>query len=132
MRRREFITLLGGAAAAWPVVAPAQQADRVFAALVFCGLSPCQISSPRHQSQHFGKGSKRSGEGRPKSTGSIFALPAAIPIPVRPCADELVNLTPSIIIISSNMVTTSVQRRTRTVPIIFIRGGQPVAQPLRE
>ena len=44
-----------------------------------------------------------------------------------PYADELVRLAPDVIVVSANLVTTSMQRRTRTIPIVFVGGGDPVA-----
>jgi putative ABC transport system substrate-binding protein len=125
MRRREFIAGLGSAAA-WPVVARAQQADRVRRVGVL-RLEPVYDEFTQTSIAALREGLEALGwkEGRNLQLDIRFA--GGDPNAVGPYADELVNLAPGVIVVSANMVTTSVQRRTRTIPIVFIGGGDPVA-----
>ena len=125
MQRREFIAGLGSAAA-WPPVARAQQADRVRRVGVL-RLEPVDDEFARTSIAALREGLEALGwkEGRNLQLDIRFA--DGDPNAVGPYADELVNLAPGVIVVSANMVTTSVQRRTRTIPIVFIGGGDPVA-----
>ena len=51
---------------------------------------------------------------------------AADPKEIGPYADELVKLAPDVIVVGTNLITTTVQQRTRTIPIVFIGVGDPV------
>jgi putative tryptophan/tyrosine transport system substrate-binding protein len=125
MLRREFIAGLGSAAA-WPVVARAQQADRVRRVGVL-RLEPVYDQFTRTSIAALREGLEVLGwnEGRNLQLDIRFA--GGDPNAVGPYADELVNFAPSVIVVSANIVTTSVQRRTRTIPIVFVGGGDPVA-----
>ena len=124
MQRREFIAGLGSAAA-WPVVARAQQADRIRRVGVL-RLEPVYDQFTQTSIAALREGLEALGwkEGRNLQLDIRFA--GGDPNAVGPYADELVNLAPGVIVVSANMVTTSVQRRTRTIPIIFVGGGDPV------
>ena len=125
MRRRECIAGLAGAAV-WPLVVRAQQADRVRRVGVL-RLEPVDDQFTQTSIAALREGLEALGwkEGRNLQLDIRFA--GGDPNAVGPYADELVNLAPGVIVVSANMVTTSVQRRTRTIPIVFIGGGDPVA-----
>jgi putative ABC transport system substrate-binding protein len=117
VKRREFIRLLSGAAAAWPVAARAQQAERARRIGVLMGL-PENDADTNARLAGFRQELERLGwsEGRNIRIDYRFA-PAGARAPV--LAKELLALQPDVILANSTPVTAALQRETRTIPIVF-------------
>jgi putative ABC transport system substrate-binding protein len=126
MRRRKFITLLGGAAA-WPVAALAQHGDRlqhIGYLAVFDENDPVQKAGLSAFTQAL------SGLGRTDGLNvRIDLLWGGGDINrIRARAQELVGSQPAIILTDSTATTVALQRETRTIPIVFVGVRDPVAQ----
>ena len=124
MRRREFITLLGGAAA-WPLAARAQQGDRVPRIGVLMGddendpVAKTWVSAFTQALAGLGWTESRNVRMEVGWAGGdanqILAL-----------AQELVGLQPDITVTNGTPPTVALQRETRTIPIVFTGAGDPV------
>ena len=125
MRRREFITLLGGAAAVWPLAARAQQPDRMRRIGV---LLPAATDDSEFQARlaAFQLELQRSGWtiGRNVRIDTRWATSDAAEI--RRHAAELVTLAPDVILAHGSSSVRSLLEATRTVPIVFPIVGDPV------
>jgi putative tryptophan/tyrosine transport system substrate-binding protein len=126
MRRREFITLVGGAAATWPLAARAQQPDRMRLIGVLMDFAE---SDPSAQ---FLVAAFRSALSKLGWTeGSNFRIElrwgAADPNKIRTLAKELVNLRPDAILGQSTAAIDALSRETRTIPIVFAVVADPIA-----
>jgi putative ABC transport system substrate-binding protein len=123
--RREVITLLGGAAAAWPLAARAQRSDRVRRIGV---LIPYDENDPlvKPRVPAFTQALAALGwtDGRNVRIDPRWGGGDANRI--RAFAQELVGLQPDIIVTSSTLATAALQRETRTIPIVFASLGDPV------
>ena len=123
MRRREFITLVGGAAA-WPLAARAQQADgmRRIGMLLALAEDDPEI---RARLAAFRQGLEKRGwsEGRNVRIDYRFAPVSA---QMQVLAKELVALQPDVIFAHSTPVTAAVQRESSTIPIVFVAIADPV------
>ena len=127
IRRREFITLLGGAAAAWPVVARAQQADRV-RRIGWLDLFPEDDLGAQARNIAFRQGMEKLGwiVGRNLVIDyrwGVFDVARA-----RAAAAELLNLAPDVIMSGGTPGALALQQATRTVPIVFAIVSEPVTQ----
>ena len=124
MRRREFITLIGGGAA-WPLTARAQQAERVRRIGVLTAYSE---SDPEAQARvgAFREGLQKLGwtEGRNIRIDARWATSDAALM--QRFAEELVALQPELILSSSRPTTAALLHQTRTIPIIFAIVADPV------
>jgi putative ABC transport system substrate-binding protein len=123
MRRREFITLLGGAAAAWPLAARAQP-DRMRRIGVLVILTE---DDPDTKARLAGlrQGLERLGwfEGRNVRIDYRFD-PAGTQVQV--LAKELVALQPDVVICQASPATSALQRETHTIPIVFVGVADPI------
>ena len=122
MRRREFITLLGGAAAAWPLAARAQQDQRVRRIGILTALDEAEnkirIEPLLLELQQLGWS-----DGRIRIDMRAAGGNAATS---RKQAEELVALAPDVIVSTGSFSTGQLLRATHAVPIVFAIVPDPV------
>ena len=127
--RREFITLLGGAAAAWPVGLRAQQAERIRRIGVLTNLSEAH---PEGQVQlaAFLQGLRELGWTVDRNMRIDFRWGAGNRERYRKYATELVALNPDAILAATTDVVVSLQQASRDVPIVFVGIIDPIGSGL--
>src|SRR5258708_1481244 len=125
MRRREFITLLGGAATVWPLAARAQQADQVRRIGVLVAYAE---DDPEMKARlaALRQGLEKRGwlEGRNIRIDIRFAPAGAGQEQLR--AQELVALKPDVIFAHTPQVVAALQGESRAIPIVFVGVADPV------
>jgi putative tryptophan/tyrosine transport system substrate-binding protein len=126
MRRREFITLLGGTAAAWPLAARAQQVERMRRIGV---LMPFAADDPEAKARlaAFYQGLQQLGWTDGRNVRIDVRWGSGEPERIRRYATELVALAPDVILASTTPAMGEVQQATRTIPIVFVQVVDPVA-----
>ena len=125
LKRREFITLLGGAAA-WPLAARAQQGERMRRiGVLTCGAA---ADDPDAQARHaaFLQGLQQLGWTDGRNVRIDYRWGAGNPDNVRKDAAELAALAPDVIIASGTSTMAPLLQATRTVPIVFVNVADPV------
>jgi ABC-type uncharacterized transport system substrate-binding protein len=127
MKRREFITLLGGAAAAWPRAARAQQGERVRRIGVLIQVAEGDPQA-RIEVAAFLRGLQELGwsEGRNLRVDTRWGGGDADRI--RKHAAELVALAPEVILAVGGTVAGALQQASGTVPIVFVNVTDPVGR----
>jgi putative ABC transport system substrate-binding protein len=126
VRRRDFISLLGTTAAAWPLAAHAQQANRMRKIGVLMGWPE---NDPEAQSERaaFVHELQKLGwvDGRNLQIDTRWAAPAE-PESMHRLAKELVALQPDLLLSQSTPATTALLQETRTIPVIFGIVADPI------
>jgi putative ABC transport system substrate-binding protein len=125
MRRREFITLVGGAAVAWPLVARAQRADRVRRIGVLHGATAADTPGIQPRLAAFQQGLQQLGWTDGRNLQIDYRWGAGKADNLRKHAAELAALAPDVILAAGSVVEQVVQA-TRTVPIVFVIVIDPV------
>jgi ABC-type uncharacterized transport system substrate-binding protein len=122
--RREFISLLGSAAA-WPLGAHAQQPERMRRIAVLMGYPEGDVEG-QASAAAFVLRLQELGwtEGRNIQIETRWA--GADPKKASTFAKELVEMTPDVIVPSTNLVTAILQQETSSIPIVFVLVGDPV------
>src|SRR5713101_8293155 len=126
LRRRDFITLLGGAAAAWPLPLSAQQGERMRRIGVLMAYAEGDregqafVVAFREGLQKLGRA-----EGRNRRIDSRWATPGDAELRQR-FAKELVALQPDLLLANNTPATAALLQQTRTIPIIFAGVSDPV------
>jgi ABC-type uncharacterized transport system substrate-binding protein len=129
MKRREFISLIGGAAATWPLAARAQESGRmrrVGVLLAFFDYDPesqARIAAFQHELENLGWT-----EGRNIQIEYRWASGDAERF--RALAAELVATRPDVVVAHATASAEALARETRTIPIIFAMVSDPVGSGL--
>ena len=125
MQRREFITLLGGAAVAWPLAARAQQAEPVRRIGV---LMPFNTGDREAQARKvvFEQSLQQLGWTVGQNLQIDYRLAGGEAASVRRHAAELIALAPDVIMTIGSVTVAPVQQATGTIPIVFVNVIDPV------
>src|SRR5262245_52965380 len=129
MRRRDFMKIIGGAAAGWPAAARAQQDGRVRRIGVLGGGA----QDDRDEQSNLGvlrEHLAKVGWVEGRNLRIDLRWGAGDHERMRAAAEELASLAADVIVASSGAATRAAQRATQTIPIVFTGAGDPVANGL--
>ena len=126
MRRRQFITVLGGAAAAWPLAARAQ-GERVRRIGVLMNGAATE-TIPQSYVAAFVQELRQLGWTEGRNLHIDIRWSAGDAVLARTYAAQLIGLTPDVILASSTTNLTVIQQATNTVPVVFVQVSDPVEQ----
>ena len=127
MRRREFISLLSGTVVAWPLVARAQQLERMRRVSVLLGLTEkdpeqnARLKAFRLGMRDLGWIEGRNVQFEYRFAGADLAL-------INQHVAELIRLVPDVIVANSSPVLGALRTATSTIPIVFVIVNDPVGQ----
>jgi ABC-type uncharacterized transport system substrate-binding protein len=127
MRRREFITLLGGAAAAWPLAARAQQGGAMPRVGVLFGIAENDPEG-RNRIDAFRQGLEKLGwmAGQNVQVEYRWGGGGEGLERMRAQAAELVRLKPDVLLAGATLALVALQQATRDIPIVFAQVTDPV------
>jgi putative ABC transport system substrate-binding protein len=125
MRRRDFFKVIAGSAAAWPLVARAQQGERMRRIGVLMNTA---VDDPEGQARMaaFQQGLQQLGWSSGHNVRIDTRWSAGDAKDIRKYAAELVALAPDVILTTGSATVGPVQQLTRTVPIVFTSVPDPV------
>ena len=129
IRRREFIVTLGSAATAWPLAARAQQPDRVRRIGVLM-LYPENDPEGQLRATAFRQGLEKLGWAVGRNVQIVFHWGLGDTDWIRSAAARLLALVPDVILANGDPAARTMQQSSRTVPVIFISGSDPVTDGL--
>ena len=125
MKRREFIALIGGAAAAWPTVARAQQSGRIRRIGVLFALAESDRAAQSRLAAFRGELQKLGWADITMDTRYVASNDAETH---QRYAKELVALQPDLLLAQNTDTTKALLQQTRTIPIIFTIVADPVGE----
>jgi putative ABC transport system substrate-binding protein len=126
MKRREFITLLGGAAASWPLAARAQQPERMRRIGVLLNLASDDVEGQARLAA-FHQGLQQLGWTVGRNVQIDYRWGAGNADLIRKFAAELIAVAPDAILSTGSPSVAAFQQATRTVPIVFVTVVDPVS-----
>jgi putative tryptophan/tyrosine transport system substrate-binding protein len=127
MRRREFITLLGGAAAAWPLAARAQQGERMRRIGVLMGFATTDPEAQAYQ-RAFSQRLRELGWTDGTTARFDYRWASGDRERFKAYASELVALKPDVILANTTPAVAALRQETTTIPIVFVQIADPVSQ----
>jgi putative ABC transport system substrate-binding protein len=125
MQRREFITLLGGTAAAWPLAAQAQQDERMRRIGVLMGIAPGDVQAEAGLVA-FKTALQEHGWAEGRNVRFDIRWGAANIDRMQAYAKELVGLRPDVILGQTTQAVAALQRETKSIPVVFVVVSDPV------
>src|SRR5262249_516818 len=127
--RRDFITLLGGAAAAWPTAARAQRRERVKRIGVLMSFAASDPDAQLRISA-FDKGMRDLGWLEGRNLPTEYRWGGEGDDGLRNHARELVRLAPDVILVNSTPATVALHEQGGSVPAVFVQVTDPVGAGL--
>ncbi len=124
MKRRDFITLLG-AAAAGPFAAQAQQIDRVRRICALMALA-ADDAETRARVATFREALEKLGWSEGRNVRIDIRFAAGRRDQYQPLAKELIASQPDVILAQSTEIVTALQQETRAIPIVFVNVSDPI------
>jgi putative tryptophan/tyrosine transport system substrate-binding protein len=131
MKRREFITLLGGAAALWPLAARAQQSERMRRIGILMPFPPTNVEMQvrlrafREELRKRGWAASVNAQFDERWTSDNMDL-------IRSAAANLIELNPDVILAVGARVIPILMELTRSIPIVTPSGSEPIARGYAE